>query len=62
MKITTLPYKVPRKSRRQEALRFCVKYGVGNTVQFRWYRRDTAAVKFLNTLVESGIPATILMK
>ena len=62
MKITTLPYKAPRKTRRQEALRFCVKYGVGNAISYRWYRRDTAAVNFLNSLVNQGIPATILMK
>ncbi len=62
MKITTLPYKAPRKTRRQEALRFCVKYGDGNSIQFRWFRRDSAAVNFLNKMIDQGFDAHISMK
>jgi len=67
MTVNVLPYIAPRKLRIQETKRFCVKWSEPNcdgypTVYFRWFARDQAAVKFLNTLVESGIPATILMK
>lgn len=64
VKVTTLPYIAPRKSRAHEPKRFCVKWGESSssTVYFRWFSRDTSAVNFLNELVEQGIPARIVMK
>lgn len=60
--VTVLPYIAPRKTRKPEARRFCVKWLEGTTVHFRWYCRDADAVNFLNSLVEQGIPARIVMK
>jgi hypothetical protein len=64
MKITTLPDKAPRKTRRQEALRFCVAYTnyTSGAKEFRWFRRDTAAVNFLNKIIDQGFDAHISMK
>lgn len=62
MKITTLPYKAPRKARKQENIRFVVKWIDGHTMNFMAFKRDSAAVKFLNTLVADGRDARILMK
>lgn len=62
--VTVLPYIAPRKTRAHEPKRFCVKWGEtqSSTVYFRWFARDTAAVNFLNELVEQGIPARLTMK
>lgn len=62
VKVTTLPYIPPRKTRAYEQKVYCVRWGQYNTVYFRWFSRDTAAVNFLNSLVEQGIPARITMK
>ena len=64
VKVTVLPYIAPRKTRAYEPKRFCVKWGStdSHTVYFRWFARDSAAVNFLNELVEQGIPARIVMK
>lgn len=62
MKITQLPYKAPRKARKQESLRFVVKWIDGMDMKFQAFKRDSAAVKFLNTLVADGYDARILMK
>jgi hypothetical protein len=63
VKVTKLPYKAPIK-RRQEALRFCVVWTnyTSGVKEFRWYRRDTAAVNFLNRQIDAGFDAHISMK
>ena len=62
VKVTQLPYKAPRKARKQETLRFVVKWIDGMDMKFMAFKRDSAAVKFLNTLVADGYDARILMK
>lgn len=67
MNVTVLPYIAPRKVRVQETKRICVKWGEPNldgipTVYFRWFARDTAAVNFLNDLVDRGISGRVVMK
>ena len=62
VKVTQLPYKAPRKTRKQESLRFIVKWIDGHDMKFQAFKRDSAAVKFLNTLVDSGYQARVLMK
>ena len=59
MKVTVLPYKPPRKARKQESNVSCVKWKDAPMVHFRWFKRDTAAVKLCNTLIEQGYTATI---
>ena len=59
--VTQLPYIAPRKHRKPEARRFCVKWLEGTSVNFRWYCRDTAAVAFLNHLRDQRIPARLIM-
>lgn len=61
VKVTVLPYKAPRKTRRQETNRFCVKWGANGTVYFRWFKRDSAAVAFLNRRIDDGIQARLIM-
>lgn len=51
-----------RKHRKQETSHYVVKWVQHDTVYMRWYKRDTPAVAFLNTLVEAGYDARILMK
>lgn len=62
--VTQLPYKAPRKHRRPESLRFVVSYTnyTSGTKEFRWFKRDTAAVNFLNRMIDSGFDAHIGMK
>jgi hypothetical protein len=62
VKVTQLPYIAPRKARKQETLRFVVKWIDGMDMKFMAFKRDSAAVKFLNTLVADGYDARILMK
>jgi hypothetical protein len=62
VKVTQLPYIGPRKVRKQESLRFIVKWIDGMDMKFMAFKRDSAAVKFLNTLVADGYDARILMK
>ena len=59
MKVTQLPYKPPRKARKQETLVSCVKWKCAPMLHFRWFKRDAAAVAFCNTLIEQGYTATI---
>ena len=40
------------KARKQESLRFVVKWIVGHTMYFRAFKRDNAAVKFQEYLIE----------
>jgi hypothetical protein len=51
-----------RKHRKQESLHYVVKWVEHDTVYMRWYKRDSAAVAFLNTLADAGYSARILMK
>ena len=62
VKVTQLPNIGPRKPRKQESLRFIVKWIDGYDMKFQCFKRDSAAVKFLNTLVADGYQARILMK
>jgi len=59
MKVTTLPYIPPRKARRHESTVAIVKWKQGNMMQFRAFKRDNAAVAFLNRLIDDGYTATI---
>lgn len=61
-KVTTFPYIAPRKARKAEPSRFVVKWIEGDTMYFRWYKRDAAACAFLNRLLEAGFEARVLMK
>ena len=61
-KVTTIPYVTPRKHRRQETNRFIVKWIQGDTMYFRWFKRDTPACNFLDRLVDQGFEARVLMK
>ena len=60
--VQQLPYTAPRKSRKIEPNRFVVKWIDGDTMYFRWYKRDAAACAFLNRLLEAGFEARVLMK
>jgi hypothetical protein len=65
--VTVLPYIPPRKSRIHEPKVHCVKWAEPSldgipTIHFRWFARDTAAVSFLNNLVDRGIAARIVSK
>ena len=60
--VQQLPYIAPRKTRKAETNRFVVKWIEGDTVYFRWYKRDAAACAFLNRLLEAGFEARVLMK
>jgi hypothetical protein len=59
VKVTQLPYIGPRKARKQESSVSCVKWKHGYTMYFQWFKRDSAAVKFCNTLIEQGYIATV---
>lgn len=49
--------KKPIKTRKQENIRFIVKWIENNTMYFRAYKRDHGAVMFQNYLIEAlGIP------
>lgn len=61
-KVTILPYTAPRKSRKIELNRFVVKWIQGDTMYFRWFKRDAAACAFLNKLLDAGLEARVLMK
>lgn len=56
MKITVVPYKAPRKHRKQENHGTIVQWLEYDTVKFQKFHRDTAALKFIEHLVGSGIP------
>jgi hypothetical protein len=40
------------KARKQESIRYIVKWIVGHTMYFRAYKRDYAAIKFQEYLIE----------
>ena len=60
--VQQLPYIAPRKARKTEPSRFVVKWIVGDTMYFQWFKRDTAACNFLNKLLDAGLEARVLMK
>lgn len=62
VKVQQLPYIAPRKHRKPESLRFVVQWVIGDTMYFQWFKRDSAAVAFLNKLSDDGINCRILMK
>tara|TARA_R110002126_G_scaffold4382_14_gene23054 strand:- start:1315 stop:1503 length:189 start_codon:yes stop_codon:yes gene_type:complete len=62
MQVQQLPYIAPRKARKQEPLRFVVKWVIDDTVYFQWFKRDSAACAFLNRLVDDGINAYLTNK
>lgn len=64
MNVTILPPKGRRKHRKPETSRFVVRWSDagGDTVYHRWFKRNTAAVAFLNTLEDAGYKARLLMK
>ena len=59
--VQQLPYIAPRKTRKPETRRFVVKWLEGTSDNFRWYCRDSDAVKFLNHLRDQRIPARLIM-
>ena len=61
-KVTTLPYKAPRKHRKPEPSRFIVKWIESDTMYFRWFKRDSVACAFLDQLEGQGFEARVLMK
>ena len=62
MQVQVIPPKAPRKARKQETARYVVKWVIGDTMYFQWFKRDSAACAFLNRLLEDGVEARILMK
>lgn len=56
------PYIPPRKHRKPEPLRFVVKWIDGDTLYFRWFKRDTPACNFQQRLVDAGFETRLLMK
>ena len=64
MNVTILPPKGRRKQRRQESNHLVVRWcdEGGDTVYHRWFKRDSAAVAFINKLEDAGCKARLLMK
>lgn len=60
-KVTTLPYIAPRKVAERPS-RFVVKWIQGDMMYFQWFKQDAAACSFLNTLLDAGLDARVLMK
>jgi len=52
MEVKIVPARAVPKARRQESVRFIVKWTDGSTVQFRAYKRDLPAVRFQEYLIE----------
>lgn len=49
-----------RKRRKQESLRFVVKWIEGDSIYFRWYKRDRYAIGFQQELIDDGIPPEMI--
>ena len=62
MKVTTLPPKLKRKTRKQEAKAFCVTWIDGSTLYHSFFARDNAACDFTQQLVEQGFQPKLTMK
>jgi hypothetical protein len=61
MKVITAPYKAPRRRRTVER-QFVVKWIDGSTMYFRHFKLDRSAIHFMNSLIDTGFEARILMK
>lgn len=46
--------------RKQESYRFCVKWIEGDSIFFRWFKRDRYAVMFQQELIDDGIPPEMI--
>jgi len=55
MKSTSYKSYKPRKARKPEPIRFYVKWIQGNTMYFQAFKRDNAAVRFQNKLIDDGL-------
>ena len=44
-----------RKARKPEPIRFYVKWIQGNTMYFQAFKRDNAAIRFQNKLIDDGV-------
>jgi len=55
VKSTTYTTYKPRKARKPEPIRFYVKWIQGDTMYFQAFKRDNAAVRFQNKLIDDGI-------
>ncbi len=48
------------KVRKQEQMRFCVKWIEGDSIYFRWFKRDRYACQFQQELIDDGIPPEVI--
>lgn len=55
MKSTTYTSYKPRKPRKPEPIRFYVKWIQGDKMYFQAFKRDNAAVRFQNKLIDDGL-------
>jgi len=63
MKVQTLSRTLPQTRRpRSELYKFVVKWIDGDTMYFQWFKRDAAACRFQQELVEQGFQTRLLMK
>ncbi len=62
MKVITAPYKAPRRRRRIAERQFVVKWVEGSTMYFRHFKLDRSACNFMDSLINAGFEARILMK
>jgi hypothetical protein len=46
--------------RKQESYRFVVKWIEGDSIFFRWFKRDRYAVQFQQELIDDGIPPEMI--
>ena len=46
--------------RKQESYRFVVKWIEGDSIFFRWFKRDRYAVQFMNELISDGIDKVLI--
>ena len=44
------------KVRKAELHKFCVKWIDGDSIFFRWFKRDKQAMQFQQELIDDGIP------
>lgn len=56
MKVTILPPKGKRKTRKQESNRFQVRWQANDSIFFQCFKRDSAAIRFQQELINDGIP------
>ncbi len=57
MKSTTYKHTITRRVRKPEPIRFYVKWIQGDTMYFQAFKRDNAAVRFQNKLIDDGVVA-----